>query len=140
MDHRQFDAMQGRRVVVTGSGRGIGAAVSLDLARQGCDVALTYRGRVDAANAVAAEIKEMGQRALALQADVAEAALELIDARGPLTRGYAGSLLNLGDQRVYTHIERERARAASTVDPNDREAARLIAALRDVASGGSFGA
>ncbi len=61
----------GKIALVTGGSRGIGASVSLDLARLGCDVALTYRGRVDAANAVAAEIKEMGRRALALQADVA---------------------------------------------------------------------
>ena len=63
--------LEGKVAVVTGGSRGIGAAVSLELARQGCDVALTYRGRVDAAKKVAEKIREMGRRALPLQADVA---------------------------------------------------------------------
>lgn len=62
----------GKVAIVTGGSRGIGAAVSLELARQGCDVALTYRGRVDAAQAVAKQIEEMGRRSLPLQADVAD--------------------------------------------------------------------
>ena len=62
----------GKVAIVTGGSRGIGAAVSLELARQGCDVALTYRGRVDAAQAVAKRIEEMGRRSLPLQADVAD--------------------------------------------------------------------
>ncbi len=62
----------GKVALVTGGSRGIGAEISLELARQGCDVALTYRGQVDAANAVAAEIEKMGRKALALQADVAD--------------------------------------------------------------------
>ena len=57
--------------LVTGGSRGIGAAVALELARLGCDVALTFRGRKDAAAAVAGKIEEMGRRSLALQADVA---------------------------------------------------------------------
>ncbi len=63
--------LEGKVAIVTGGSRGIGAAVSLELARQGCDVALTYRGRVDSAKAVAAKIEEMGRRALPLKADVA---------------------------------------------------------------------
>ena len=43
--------LEGKVAIVTGGSRGIGAAVSLELARQGCDVALTYRGRRDAAAA-----------------------------------------------------------------------------------------
>lgn len=64
--------LEGKIAIVTGGSRGIGAAVSLELARQGCDVALTYRGRVDAAKSVAREVEGMGRRALALQADVAD--------------------------------------------------------------------
>ncbi|MCP4572750.1 MAG: 3-oxoacyl-ACP reductase FabG [bacterium] len=62
--------LEGKVAIVTGGSRGIGAAVSLELARQGCDVALTYHGRKDAADAVAAKIEELGRRALAVQADV----------------------------------------------------------------------
>ena len=63
--------LAGKVALVTGGSRGIGAAVALELGRQGCDVALTYHGRVDAAKAVARRIEEMGRRALPLQADVA---------------------------------------------------------------------
>jgi hypothetical protein len=79
-------------------------------------------------------------RMVLLQSDIAEAALDVIDSRGPMTRGDAGSLQNLGDQRAYSHVERERAKMAAVADTDDREAARLIAALRDVTAGGSFGA
>ena len=63
--------LAGKVALVTGGSRGIGAEVALELARQQCDVALTYRGRAEAAAAVAAAITEMGRRALPLQADVA---------------------------------------------------------------------
>ena len=62
--------LEGKVAIITGGSRGIGAAVSLELARHGCDVALTYRGRKDAADAVAGKIEKMGRRALALQANV----------------------------------------------------------------------
>lgn len=79
-------------------------------------------------------------RMVLLQSDIAEAALDVIDSRDSLTRGDAGSLQNLGDQRRYSHVERERAKMAAVADTDDRDAARLIAALRDVTAGGSFGA
>ena len=62
--------LEGKVAIITGGSRGIGAAVSLELARHGCDVALTYRGRKAAADAVAGKIEDMGRRALALQANV----------------------------------------------------------------------
>jgi 3-oxoacyl-[acyl-carrier protein] reductase len=64
--------LQGKIALVTGGSRGIGAAISLEFGKLGCDVALTYRGRVDAANEVAKQIEGMGRKALAIQADVAD--------------------------------------------------------------------
>ena len=61
-----------RNALVTGGSRGIGAGVALELASHGCDVALTYRGRADAAAEVAGRIEASGRRALALQADVGD--------------------------------------------------------------------
>ena len=67
--------------LVTGGGRGIGAAISLELGRQGCDVAILYRGRKEAAEEVASQIREMGRSALVLQADTSDfaAAEQVVD-------------------------------------------------------------
>jgi 3-oxoacyl-[acyl-carrier protein] reductase len=64
--------LQDNAAIVTGGSRGIGAAVCLELARQGCNVALTYRSRADAATEVVGQIEKLGRRALPLQADVAD--------------------------------------------------------------------
>jgi 3-oxoacyl-[acyl-carrier protein] reductase len=60
--------------VVTGGSRGIGAAVALRLARDGADVAITYRSAADSAAQVVKEIEQIGRRGLAVQADSADAA------------------------------------------------------------------
>jgi NAD(P)-dependent dehydrogenase (short-subunit alcohol dehydrogenase family) len=58
-------------VVVTGGSRGIGAATARLAARRGHAVAINYRTRADAADALAAEIEAAGGTAIAVQADVA---------------------------------------------------------------------
>ena len=63
--------LQSKTAIVTGGSLGIGAAISLELARDGADVALNYRKHADEANAVAEQIRAMGRRALVVQADVA---------------------------------------------------------------------
>jgi 3-oxoacyl-[acyl-carrier protein] reductase len=62
--------LTGKAALVTGGGRGIGKAIGLRLARQGADVAFSYRGNADAAGATAAEIESIGTKALAIQGDV----------------------------------------------------------------------
>lgn len=74
--------LEGKVAIVTGGSRGIGAAISLELARQGCDVALTCKGRLAAAQEVVAAIAALGRRGLAVQTDVADfAAAEATVAR-----------------------------------------------------------
>lgn len=85
------------------------------------------------------QVSTNNYKMILLQSDIAESALSILDTRGQ-ARGDAGNFQNLGDQRRYSHIERERAKVATQADPDDREAARLVAALRDVASGGGLGA
>ncbi len=60
--------------LVTGASRGIGQAIALALAREGADVALNCSTSVKAAEEVAQEIKKLGQRAMVVQADVADKA------------------------------------------------------------------
>jgi 3-oxoacyl-[acyl-carrier protein] reductase len=66
--------LRDRVALVTGGSRGIGAAVAIALAGAGADVAVNYRERVDAANAVCGKIKKIGKKAIAVQADVSTAA------------------------------------------------------------------
>jgi 3-oxoacyl-[acyl-carrier protein] reductase len=64
--------LSGKTALVTGGSRGIGKAIVLRLARQGADIAFSYRGNADAAAATVAEVQALGRRALAVQADAKE--------------------------------------------------------------------
>ncbi|ADP18618.1 short chain dehydrogenase family protein 54 [Achromobacter xylosoxidans A8] len=61
-----------RIMLVTGGGRGIGAAVAKLAARRGYAVGVNYHANADAAQAVVEEIVQGGGRAVALQADVSQ--------------------------------------------------------------------
>ena len=66
--------MKGKIALVTGGSRGIGRAIALKLAEAGCDVAVLYAGREDAAKETVAAIEALGVRAMAVKCDVADAA------------------------------------------------------------------
>lgn len=66
--------LTGKRALVTGGSRGIGAAIALALAENGADVAFTYRDAAGKADAMTASIQELGRRAAAIQADSADPA------------------------------------------------------------------
>ncbi|KAK7993177.1 hypothetical protein PG989_006558 [Apiospora arundinis] len=62
--------LDGKVALVTGSGRGIGAAIALQLGRLGAKVVINYANSVEHAEKVVAEIKAVGSDAVAFQADI----------------------------------------------------------------------
>jgi len=66
--------LTGKRALVTGASRGIGAAIAKALAAEGADVAVTYEKSAASAAEVISAIKAKGRRAVAIQADSADVA------------------------------------------------------------------
>ncbi len=62
--------LEGKSAIVTGGTRGIGRAVALKLAEEGCNVAINYRKSDKEAKELVEAIKKMGRDALAVKADV----------------------------------------------------------------------
>jgi 3-oxoacyl-[acyl-carrier protein] reductase len=67
-------SLQGKRALVTGASRGIGAAIARRLAADGANVAITYERSAEQARAVVTAIEGHGGRGLALQASSADPA------------------------------------------------------------------
>ena len=65
--------LEGKTAFVTGGSRGIGAAIAKRLAQDGAKVAITYTKGADAAASVVKEIERGGGKAIAIQADAADA-------------------------------------------------------------------
>lgn len=64
--------LKGRVALVTGSSRGIGRAVAMELAGQGALVAVNYAGNTAAAEETAAAVRALGTQAMVVKADVAD--------------------------------------------------------------------
>ncbi len=65
-------SLANRVVLVTGGGRGIGAAIAVATGDAGADIAVGYREEADAAASVVNELEALGRRAAAFQADVSD--------------------------------------------------------------------
>jgi len=107
-------------ILITGGGRGIGAATSLLLAERGYDICLTYREREPAAAAVAAQCAAQGVHVSAVRADVSReadvvAAFEVAAQLGPVT----GLVNNAGIVAPQNRVEdMSMARLEKTVAVN----------------------
>jgi 3-oxoacyl-[acyl-carrier protein] reductase len=66
--------LEGKRALVTGASRGIGAAIAKALAAEGADVAITYEKSADRAKEVTSAIEALGRRAIGIQANSADVA------------------------------------------------------------------
>lgn len=81
--------------LVTGAGRGIGRAIALQLAREGFDLALNDVSGGEDLDSVAAEIEQIGQRAIPLPFDVTDLSLhEAALARAETELGTLTTLVN----------------------------------------------
>jgi 3-oxoacyl-[acyl-carrier protein] reductase len=74
--------LEGKNAVITGGGRGVGRAISLEFAKEGANVVVNYAGNQKAADEVVKMIQDMGRKAVAVKGDVGqeEDAKRVIDA------------------------------------------------------------
>lgn len=104
-DDTLFD-LAGRRAMVTGGSRGIGAATARLLARCGADVAITYRTRRAEADAVVADVAALGRRAMAVAVELADRSA--VDAAvGQVAAAWGGLDILVGNAGIWPVDERE---------------------------------
>lgn len=108
----------GRNALVTGASRGIGRAVALGLAKEGANVAINFRSHPDEAEAVAEEVRKLGQRAILVQGDVSNQ--EAVDEMVARTAAELGSLDHFVSNAAYSDrqlmVEADMAGFRRTVD------------------------
>jgi 3-oxoacyl-[acyl-carrier protein] reductase len=84
-----------RVILVTGASKGIGAAIAIEAAREGADVIVNYIGDRTGAEEVLSQIRQLGRRGLAVQADVGvKADVDKLVAAGIETLGKIDVLVN----------------------------------------------
>ena len=97
--------------LVTGASRGIGRGIALQLGREGWDVCVNYIEQKAAAEEVVAQLRTMGRRAIALQADVADRAAVAAMAKTTETElGPISLLVNnagIADQALFQDVSDE---------------------------------
>ena len=92
--------------VVTGGARGIGRETARLAARDGWDIAINYRERADAAEALVAEIEALGRRAVAIRGDVAdEAAVIALFEQAEARLGPIAALVNSAGIACHSRVE-----------------------------------
>ncbi|QDL94111.1 SDR family oxidoreductase (plasmid) [Paroceanicella profunda] len=134
--------LTGKRALVTGGSRGIGAAIALALAENGADVAFTYQHAAERADAVCKRIEAVGRRAVALRADsadpdaISKAVARSVDALGGLdilvnsaAVGHVGPIADI-EVAAYQKLMDVNVRApllyAKAVIPHLSEGGRII--------------
>ena len=111
--------LRGQRALVTGGNSGIGRGVALALAQAGADVVINYGSNPDSAASAVAEIQQLGRRALAIRANVADEAeveamftqaigelgtLDIVVANAGLQRDAAIDQMSLADWKLVLDV------------------------------------
>jgi NAD(P)-dependent dehydrogenase (short-subunit alcohol dehydrogenase family) len=110
--------LEGRIALVTGGGRGIGAAICRGLAEDGADVAVNYRRSDADAAAVVKEIEALGRRAIAVGASVDDP-----DADQAMVARVVGEL---GGLDILVHNAGIASRGEGVADTHPDEVLRLL--------------
>ena len=121
VDTRAMDVLAGQTAIVTGSSSGIGAAVAIELARAGANVAINYPGGSSAAaDVVAASVTGAGGRAIVVAADVSkEAEVDELFARTVAAFGTVDILIaNAGWQKDAAFVDMTLAQWQAVLDVN----------------------
>jgi NAD(P)-dependent dehydrogenase (short-subunit alcohol dehydrogenase family) len=120
--------LSGRRALVTGSSRGIGAALALGLAEAGADVVIHYTGSTAAAESTAALVRTLGRRTGIVQADLTsdDAARRIFDAATAALGGIDILILNASIQIKKPFTEFTRAELDRHYAVNFRSSYELL--------------
>nr|WP_226817051.1 SDR family oxidoreductase [Advenella sp. FME57] len=135
-------SLTGKRALVTGGSRGIGAAIAQALAANGADVAITYQKSAKNAQSIVASIEKLGRRGLAIEADSANpdaikrAVSETVETLGSLDILVNNAALGLNGPVAQVDLAKFQAMmdvnvrgpfvAAQAAIPHLREGGRII--------------
>src|SRR5262245_66348666 len=105
-----MSSLEGKVALITGSGRNLGKATAVELARLGADVAVNARTNHSEIDEVAEQCRTYGVRALPIIADVASGpAVEAMVQRATKELGHVDIVVNMVGIRPFNHFQIGRA-------------------------------
>jgi len=112
--------LEGKTALVTGASKGVGKGIALDLARNGCNVAVNFHSDAGGGDQTVAEIVAMGRVAFAVKANVGVAADVDSMMRAVLARFETLNILvnNAGVQTWKPLLDLEESEWDRTIDTN----------------------
>ncbi|KAM0085576.1 hypothetical protein ACKRZS_002182 [Fusarium odoratissimum] len=90
--------LEGKVALVTGSSRGIGAAIATRLAKHGAKLGINYVSSASAAESVAENIRSLGVEAIAIKADVSKPKLDIVMSNSGIE--HFGDLESVTDEEI----------------------------------------